>query len=114
MRKSILLLVGLLFVLGGCAATPRADWVMIDGSKADGTVLLGVDVPPMFGVYVGAIEHDINQANREADRRCKNWGYTGAEMYREGQYPIRVLYYQMSVAGYRLQYQCTNNAPEAP
>ena len=107
MRKSILVLLAVTLTMGGCSAKPRADWVMVGGSKADGAVVMGVDVPPMFGVYVGSIDHDINQANNEADRRCKNWGYSGAEMYREGQYPIQVLYYQLSVAGYRLRYQCT-------
>ena len=100
-----------IILLAGCAApsVPRVDWTMTDGSKADGLVTLGIDRPaPKF-------TYDINQANSEASQRCKNWGYAGAETYREGQFPISVLYGEnKTVRGFRVQYQCTGEAEKAP
>ena len=98
--------------LAGCAAPmERADWVMVGGSKADGNVTLGIDVPAKYGVTETPVEWDIAQANAEADRRCKNWGYRGADMYREGQFPILKTCHGQGVSPcwsktYRVQYQC--------
>jgi hypothetical protein len=50
------------------------DWAAVGGSKADGTVVLGIDVPPKIGVSETIVQWDAAKANSEADRRCRNWG----------------------------------------
>lgn len=75
---------------------------------------LGVDVSPKMWVTETIAQWDISQANAEADRRCKNWGYTGAEMYREGQFPILKVCHPQGVSPcwsktYRVLYQCTGS-----
>lgn len=83
MQTRAKLLAALCAILAGCATAPeRADWVLVGGSKADGNVTLGIDVPAKMWVTETTTEWDVNQANAEADRRCRNWGYTGAETYR--------------------------------
>jgi len=110
--KKLLITVCAVFLASGCATpTERANWVMVAGSKADGNVTLGIDVPAKFGVIETHVEWNINQANTEADRRCKNWGYVGAEMYREGQFPILKTCHAQGISPcwsktYRVQYQC--------
>ena len=98
--------------IAGCAApAEQAKWVMVGGSKADGAVTLGIDVPAKWGYSETPVHWDINQANAEADRRCKNWGYVAADMYREGQFPILKTCYAQGVSPcwsktYRIRYQC--------
>ena len=87
---------------------------MVGGSKSDGNVSLGIDVPAKMWVTETIAQWDISQANAEADRRCKNWGYTGAEMYREGQFPILKVCHPQGVSPcwsktYRVLYQCTGS-----
>lgn len=106
-------------MLAGCVAPKeRANWVLVHGSKADGNVMLGIDVPAKFGYTETPIEYDINQANSETDRRCKNWGYVGAEMYRDGNFPVLKTCYAQGISPcwsktYRIQYQCIDEAPTA-
>ncbi len=112
MRKFAALLV--VAFLSGCAtSTERASWVMVGGSKSDGVVTLGIDVPPKAGVRETEIQWDAMQADREADRRCKSWGYAGADMYRDGQLPVSKVCYAEGFSpcwskSYRLNYQCVD------
>ncbi len=103
---------GFAALLAGCA-TPveRANWVMVGGSKGDGSVTLGIDVPAKLGVRETEIQWDGEQADREADRRCKNWGYAGADLYRGGQLPVTKVCHAKGISPcwskeYRVQYQC--------
>ena len=96
----------------GCAtvATERSDWIGVGGSKADGMVVLGIDVPPVVGVTETIIHWDERQANTEADRRCKNWGYTGAEVFNE-KFPVQKTCHPQGISPcwsktYRVAYQC--------
>lgn len=113
MQTSKKLLIALCAILAGCATpSERSAWVLVGGSKADGNVTLGIDVPAKMWVTETTTEWDIDQANAEADRRCKNWGYTGADMYRAGQFPILKICHPQGVSPcwsktYRVQYQCT-------
>lgn len=114
MKVSYVLMLFAATALSGCAAPMQhANWVMVGGSKAGGNVVLGIDVPAKYGVSETPIEWDINQANAEADRRCKNWGYVGADMYRSGQFPILKTCHAEGFSPcwsktYRVQYQCTD------
>lgn len=86
------------------------NWVGVGGSKADGTVVLGIDVPPKMGVRETNVEWDIQQANAEANRRCQNWGYAGAEMFRET-LPVHMVCHPQGISPcwsktYRISYQC--------
>lgn len=109
MRCALGVIVG---ALAGCVAPmERADWVMVGGSKADGAVTLGIDVPAKWGYSETPVQWDVDQANAEADRRCKNWGYTSADMYRGGQFPILKACQAQGASPcwsktYRIQYQC--------
>lgn len=112
--KKLLITLSAVFLASCAAPMERADWVLVGGSKADGNVTLGIDVPAKMGVTETPIEWDIGQANAEAQRRCKNWGFTGAEMYRDGQFPILKTCHAQGISPcwsktYRAQYQCTNS-----
>ena len=48
---------------------------------ADGVVVLGIEIPPKMGIAETTVEYAIEQANSEAERRCKNWGYAGGEIF---------------------------------
>lgn len=97
-------------LISACTTTEKMSWVGVGGSKADGTVILGIEVPPKMGISETHIEWDTKQANIEANRRCQNWGYAGAEIFND-QFPVlRVCHPQgMSPCwskSYRINYQC--------
>ena len=103
-------------LISACTTTTeKREWVGIGGSKADGTVILGIDLPAKFGVAEPSATWDINQANEESDRRCKNWGYVGAELFGD-KLPVQVICQQIpggiSPCGqktYKVMYQCLDN-----
>lgn len=99
-------------VLAGCTTTESMKWVGVGGSKADGTVILGIDVPPKFGIVETHATWDVDQANAEADRRCKNWGYAGAALF-GGDFPVHIVCHQPGISPcgaktYRVNYQCVD------
>jgi hypothetical protein len=109
MKKS--LIAGLLAMTAACTTTEKMDWVLVGGSKADGNIILGIDVPPKMGITETIVEWDVNKANAEATRRCQNWGYGGAEIYRNGQFPVLKTCHAQGISPcwskiYRIQYQC--------
>ena len=113
MKKAILV-TAICTLVAGCSAFVRTEpfqWVMVDGSKADGGVTLGIDTPPRMGVSETIPQWDVDQANSEAIRRCKNWGYSGAEVYRSKEFPVSKKCYPQGLspcwsASYRVRYQC--------
>lgn len=62
------------FLLSGCAV--KKDMVPMGGSKADGTVRMGYTVGQFEKPVV-----DLNQAADLAAKKCKTWGYEGAEAF---------------------------------
>ena len=99
-----------LFLLCSCTAYEKKKWVGVGGSKSDGVVILGIEVPPKMGVRETEIEYDTEQANTEADRRCKNWGYAGAEIF-QSEFPVLVVCHPQGISpcwskSYRVNYQC--------
>lgn len=93
-----------------CSTTETMNWVGVGGSKADGSVTLGIEVPPKMGVSETIVQWDAKQANTEADRRCKNWGYAGAEMFGDP-FPVIVVCRPQGFSpcwskSYRITYQC--------
>lgn len=99
-----------LLVLVGCTTTEARNWVGVGGSKADGTVILGIDVSPKMGYTETVIEWDTKQANAEADKRCRNWGYSGAEVF-NADFPVTVVCHPQGISPcwsktYRVIYQC--------
>ncbi len=98
--------------LTACTTTENREWIGVGGSKADGTVILGIDLPAKFGVSEPSATWNISQANNEADRRCKNWGYAGSELFGD-KLPVQMICQQIpggiSPCGqktYRVMYQC--------
>lgn len=94
----------------GCTTMEPMRWVGVGGSKADGTVVLGFDVPPKMWIRETVVQYDKAQANAEADRRCKNWGYAGAEMFNDD-FPVLVVCHPQGFSPcwsktYRIAYQC--------
>lgn len=104
-------IIGLLAaLLSACTTMESAKWVGVGGSKADGTVILGIDVPAKMGVRETEIRWDVQQANAEADRRCRNWGYASAEVFNET-LPVQLTCYAQGISpcwskSYRVMYQC--------
>ena len=99
-------------LLSACATyqTERSEWVGVGGSKADGAVILGIEVPPVVGITETIIHWDANQANTEADRRCKNWGYARAEAFND-KLPVQKICHPVGPSPcwsktYRIIYQC--------
>lgn len=103
----------LALLLGGCTTVNTMKWVGVGGSKADGTVILGIDVPPKMWVRETEVQWDAQQANEEADRRCRNWGYKSAEIFRET-LPVQVICHPQGISPcwsktYRITYQCVDS-----
>lgn len=101
--------------LAACTTMEHRKWVAVGGSKADGVVILGFDIPPKIGIRETEVEHDAEQANSEADKRCKNWGYAGAEAFRED-FPIQIVCHSQGISPcwsktYRITYQCLDKKP---
>ena len=95
-----------------CTTTENRSWTAVGGSRSDATVILGIDLPAKFGVVEPSATWNVEQANAEADRRCKNWSYAGAELFGD-QLPVQVICQQIpggiSPCGqksYRVMYQC--------
>lgn len=106
------LLIVLTVMMTACATTETRDWAGVGGSKADGTVILGIDVPPKMGVSETIVQWDVTQANAEADRRCKNWGYGGAEAFND-KLPVQMICHPQGFSPcwsktYRIAYQCVD------
>jgi hypothetical protein len=104
------LVIALSMMLFACANTEKREWTAVGGSKADGTVILGIDVPAIVGVRETTVEWDQAQANSEADRRCRNWGYSGAEAFRD-KLPVQKICHPQGISpcwskSYRINYQC--------
>lgn len=72
MKKVLAVLFAL--ALSGCAV--HKQWTPTGGSKADGVVRLAYQVAEMEQPIL-----DEEQAVSLATKRCKSWGYTGAEAF---------------------------------
>ena len=68
-----ILAIFVLSLLSGCATT-RKHWQLVDGSKSDGVVELSFQ----YGVFEKV---EIDNGNHTAARRCRGWGYSGAESF---------------------------------
>ncbi len=100
----------ILLLTAACTTTEPMKWVAVGGSKADGSVIMGIDVPPKMWIAETEVEWDVEQANVEADRRCRNWGYQGADIFRE-EFPVQKTCYPQGFSPcwskkYRMTYQC--------
>ncbi len=115
--KSVLKIVGLVAfagLVGACTTMEHMKWFGVGGSKADGVVILGFDVPPKMGIRETEVQYDKEQANAEADRRCRNWGYSGAEIFRDD-FPVLVVCHPQGISPcwsktYRITYQCLDKS----
>lgn len=104
------ILVFFTFLVSSCTTTESMKWLGVDGSKADGVVVLGFDVPPKMWIRETEVQYDKEQANTEADRRCRNWGYSGAELF-HNDFPVLVICHPQGISPcwsktYRITYQC--------
>ncbi|HHG9960397.1 TPA: YecR family lipoprotein [Yersinia enterocolitica] len=100
MNRLVVLGLGVI-LLSGCAA--KKDMVPMGGSKADGTVKMGYS----FGSFEQPIV-DLNQAEQLAAKKCKTWGYEGAEAF-GGQTSQcgQVGAYGCEITNVQVEYQCT-------
>lgn len=100
MNKIVLVVLGVV-ALVGCAA--KKEMVPMGGSKADGTVKMGYE----FGMFEKPVV-DLNQAAQLAARKCKTWGYDGAEAF-GGQTSqcAQVGAYGCERTNVAVEYQCT-------
>ncbi len=65
-------------VLSGCSI--KKEIVPVGGSKADGTIRMGYVVGDKFGAFERP-QVDLQQAEELAAKKCKTWGYEGAEPF---------------------------------
>ncbi|WP_318386133.1 YecR family lipoprotein [Enterobacter sp.] len=73
MKKMLICALGSL-LLSGCAV--HKQMTPMGGSKADGTIKMGYSYNSREAVIV-----DMQQASVVAARKCKLWGYEGAEAF---------------------------------
>jgi hypothetical protein len=117
MVKSLSVLAILVAALtSACTTTETMSWVCVGGSKADGNIILGIDVPPKLGIRETIVQWDSQQANMEANKRCQNWGYGSAEVFSDP-FPVQVVCHQPGISPcgsktYRIVYQCIDNLRE--
>ena len=117
MKARMSLLVALSATMLACTSSETHDWVPVGGSRSDGIVVLGIAVPPKFGVRETAVQWDAEQANAEANRLCRNWGYNGAETFNT-KLPVQLICHPVGISPcwsktYKLIYQClATNRPE--
>lgn len=62
------------FSLIGCAT--QKEMFVTGASRADGTITLSYESNEFQSVSV-----DVSKANEMAEKRCKAWGYSGAESF---------------------------------
>ena len=74
MKTRILLVVGALLAISGCAAQQPVTPAVVGGSRADGVVRVSYD---------GGVNTPVNwaQADQQARESCAQWGYTGAKKF---------------------------------
>ena len=108
--KNLFLIILCTALTSACSTMKMASWSGVGGSKADGMVVLGIDVPGKNRVSETKIRWDVKQANAEAARRCRNWGYSNAEVFRES-FPVQITCHPNGGSPcwsktYRVTYQC--------
>lgn len=59
-----------------CACATNKEWTATGGSRSDGVVRLSYEYGAM---EIPRVQED--QGNELASRRCKTWGYSGAEAF---------------------------------
>lgn len=89
-------------LVAGCAAT-RVSLQPLSGSKADGTVVLGLE----YGGFQ-RVEWQWDQGQQVAQQRCSAWGYSGAQRFNDGMQTC-IQWNSYGCLRYRLtvEYQCT-------
>ena len=103
--------------LSSCTTTEKIAWTNRGGSKSGGNVILGIDVPPRMGLRETIVEWDAKQANDLASKRCRNWGYFGAERF-NGPLPAQLTCHGQGISPcwsktYRITYQCISAPPSS-
>lgn len=105
--------IGVLIAVAALVACTRSEpfqWTVVGGSKNDGNVVVGIDVPAKVGFTETHVQAEAEQANAEADRRCRTYGYPGAERF-EGKLPIQTTCHAQGISPcfsktLRINYQC--------
>jgi hypothetical protein len=91
----LILMLGAL-ALSACASS-NLKLAPVDGSKADGVVVLSVETGSL-----GTPTFDAVEADTQAAKACMTWGYGSAELTSSYEYKCR-----LSSCAYRVRYQCT-------
>jgi hypothetical protein len=110
MKARVTLLMALAILAVACTRTEALEWSVVGGSKSDGNVVLGIDVPARLGFTETRVEWEIEQANAAADQRCRTYGYPGAERF-TGKLPVQMSCFSQGISpcyskAYRINYQC--------
>ena len=100
-----------------CTTTEKIEWTSRGGSKSDGNVILGIDVPAQMGLRETIVKWDAKQANELATKGCRNWGYVGAERFSEP-LPAQLTCHGYGISPcwsktYRITYQCISARPSS-
>ncbi len=104
-RAAKILLVLLTLTLSGCTIVQR-PLQPLGGSKADGTVTLGLE----FGGFK-QVQGDWGQGQRAATRLCRGWGYSGAQRFNDGmQTCIRWNEFGCVRTRVTVEYQCSGGS----
>ncbi len=103
-------LIALSTMMVACTTSASLQWAVVGGSKSDGNVVLGIDVPAKVGFVETTVQWDEAQAHAEADKRCRTYGYPGAERF-DGKLPVQMTCHAQGISPcwsktYRLNYQC--------
>jgi S1-C subfamily serine protease len=103
--------------LSSCTVTEKIEWASRGGSKSNGNVILGIDVPPKMGLRETIVKWDAKQANELAAKGCQNWGYVGAEHFNRP-LPAQLTCHGKGISPcwsktYRITYQCISAPPSS-
>jgi len=70
---------GLAFLLALSSCTVKKRLSIVDGSKADGTLTLAYEIQANQKA-----KFILEEARQEAKTKCKQWGYSDAEIFNTG------------------------------
>lgn len=83
MKKYLLLTLFTFTIIGtGCVA--KKGLMIIDGSKSAGTFTLAMEYGQNFWGGEGSPKVKTEEARQKAISKCKQWGYSDAELFEAG------------------------------
>lgn len=99
MQKTFILIL-LLFIVGLSSCTVKKRLEIVDGSKADGTLTMAYTIKANQKA-----KFILEEARQEAVVKCKQWGYSDAEIFTAGMREC-IDYRQLQCVRYMVKYKC--------